>query len=45
MRETVGWYLEHRAWCERITSGVYRRERLGLAAESAPGAPPKAPVG
>jgi len=29
--ETVRWYLEHRAWCERITSGVYRRERLGLA--------------
>ncbi len=30
LRETVQWYLAHRAWCERITSGVYRRERLGL---------------
>jgi dTDP-glucose 4,6-dehydratase len=28
--ETVAWYLDHRAWCERITQGVYRRERLGL---------------
>ena len=27
---TVRWYLEHREWCERIASGVYRRERLGL---------------
>ncbi len=27
---TVGWYLAHREWCERIASGVYRRERLGL---------------
>ena len=25
------WYLEHREWCDRITRGVYRRERLGLA--------------
>jgi dTDP-glucose 4,6-dehydratase len=30
LRETVRWYLDHRAWCERITSGVYRRERLGM---------------
>ncbi|MBI5535069.1 MAG: dTDP-glucose 4,6-dehydratase [Deltaproteobacteria bacterium] len=28
---TVAWYLEHREWCQRITNGVYRRERLGLA--------------
>ncbi len=27
---TVRWYLENREWCERIASGVYRRERLGL---------------
>ena len=27
---TVGWYLDHGTWCERIQSGVYRRERLGL---------------
>jgi dTDP-glucose 4,6-dehydratase len=28
--KTVDWYLSHRSWCERITQGVYRRERLGL---------------
>jgi dTDP-glucose 4,6-dehydratase len=27
---TVKWYLENSAWVERITSGNYRRERLGL---------------
>ena len=32
IERTVAWYLEHRSWCERITSGVYRRERLGLEA-------------
>jgi dTDP-glucose 4,6-dehydratase len=32
IRRTIGWYLEHRAWCDRITSGNYRRERLGLGA-------------
>jgi dTDP-glucose 4,6-dehydratase len=26
---TVSWYLGHREWCDRITNGVYRRERLG----------------
>jgi dTDP-glucose 4,6-dehydratase len=28
--KTVRWYLEHRGWCDRIRSGVYRGERLGL---------------
>jgi dTDP-glucose 4,6-dehydratase len=28
--KTVAWYLGHRSWCERITQGVYHRERLGL---------------
>lgn len=28
---TVRWYLEHPEWVQRVTSGVYRRERLGLA--------------
>lgn len=23
--ETVRWYTEHRSWCERVTSGEYRR--------------------
>jgi len=30
LRSTVQWYLDHRDWVERITSGKYRRERLGL---------------
>lgn len=28
---TVRWYLDHQEWCERVQSGVYRRERLGLS--------------
>jgi dTDP-glucose 4,6-dehydratase len=28
--QTVQWYLDNRSWVERISSGVYRRERLGL---------------
>jgi dTDP-glucose 4,6-dehydratase len=27
---TVKWYLENRRWVERVTSGGYQRERLGL---------------
>lgn len=30
LRRTVVWYLAHRDWVERITSGKYRRQRLGL---------------
>ena len=30
LRETVRWYLEHRTWWERVRSGAYRGERLGL---------------
>ncbi|GAB6164132.1 dTDP-glucose 4,6-dehydratase [Thermostilla marina] len=30
MERTVRWYLEHTEWVERVTSGKYRRERLGL---------------
>ncbi len=26
---TVKWYLDNSAWCENVTSGKYRRERLG----------------
>jgi len=29
IRKTIEWYLENRAWCDHITSGGYRRERLG----------------
>jgi dTDP-glucose 4,6-dehydratase len=30
LRATVGWYLDHRDWCEAIQAGRYDRERLGL---------------
>ncbi len=29
LERTVGWYLEHRAWCEAVQAGRYQRERLG----------------
>ncbi|MEP6992495.1 MAG: dTDP-glucose 4,6-dehydratase [bacterium] len=32
LRSTVRWYLEHREWWERVRSGAYRGERLGLGA-------------
>src|SRR5262249_14383985 len=32
LRKTVAWYLDNRAWWERIRSGVYRGERLGVVA-------------
>jgi len=32
LRNTVRWYLDHQAWVERVMSGNYRGERLGLAA-------------
>jgi len=30
---TVRWYLDNSRWVERVTSGVYRRERLGLTTD------------
>jgi dTDP-glucose 4,6-dehydratase len=30
LRATVAWYLENRRWWERVRSGAYRGERLGL---------------
>jgi dTDP-glucose 4,6-dehydratase len=30
LRDTVGWYLEHRDWCEQVQQGRYDRGRLGL---------------
>jgi dTDP-glucose 4,6-dehydratase len=30
LRKTVAWYLENQRWCERVLSGAYRTERLGL---------------
>ncbi len=35
LERTVRWYIDHRAWVERITSGKYRRERLGLGPRTA----------
>ena len=32
LRKTIEWYLANRAWWERIRSGVYRGERLGVVA-------------
>jgi dTDP-glucose 4,6-dehydratase len=31
IRKTVEWYLQNGTWCERITSGKYRQERLGTS--------------
>ncbi len=30
IRTTVEWYLKHGDWCNSITTGKYRRERLGV---------------
>ena len=30
LRQTVRWYLGNSEWVQRVTSGVYKRERLGL---------------
>jgi len=30
---TVEWYLQNRRWCERVTDGSYRGQRLGLRAQ------------
>jgi dTDP-glucose 4,6-dehydratase len=30
LEQTVRWYLENSVWVERVQSGKYRRERLGL---------------
>jgi dTDP-glucose 4,6-dehydratase len=35
LESTVDWYLDNRKWVNRIASGVYRGERLGLAQASA----------
>ena len=32
MRQTVAWYLANAAWINRVQSGAYRRERLGVDA-------------
>jgi len=32
LARTLDWYLGNAAWCDSITQGTYRRERLGLGA-------------
>ena len=32
LRKTVEWYLANRSWWERVRTGVYRGERLGVGA-------------
>ena len=36
LRRTVRWYLDNAIWWQRVRSGVYQGERLGLASESGP---------
>lgn len=31
LRKTVAWYLQEKSWVERVSSGAYRRERLGTS--------------
>jgi dTDP-glucose 4,6-dehydratase len=35
LRRTVQWYLANQTWCDRVQSGAYRGERLGLASTAA----------
>jgi dTDP-glucose 4,6-dehydratase len=37
LRQTVRWYLDNQRWIERVTTGVYRGERLGLSGSAEPG--------
>ncbi len=30
LEKTIAWYLENRAWCDRVSADKYQRERLGL---------------
>jgi dTDP-glucose 4,6-dehydratase len=30
LRATVGWYLSEKSWVQRVSSGDYRRQRLGV---------------
>jgi dTDP-glucose 4,6-dehydratase len=32
LEQTARWYLDNRAWVDRVSSGEYRRERLGIGA-------------
>ena len=30
MKKTIQWYLDNSEWCERVQSGKYQQQRLGL---------------
>ena len=30
LKKTVSWYLDNKTWTERVQSGAYRGDRLGL---------------
>jgi dTDP-glucose 4,6-dehydratase len=34
LERTVQWYLDHSDWVQRITSGVYQRQRLGIGSDA-----------
>ena len=34
LRQTVQWYLDNPEWVQRVTTGKYRRERLGKSGET-----------
>jgi dTDP-glucose 4,6-dehydratase len=34
LRSTVQWYIDNRGWVDRVTTGKYRRQRLGLARDA-----------
>jgi dTDP-glucose 4,6-dehydratase len=34
IRQTVQWYIDNKEWVERVTSGKYQRQRIGLRARS-----------
>jgi dTDP-glucose 4,6-dehydratase len=36
LRKTVRWYLDNQTWIDRVTTGVYRGERLGLSMHRIP---------
>ena len=35
LEHTVRWYMKNPRWVERVTSGGYRRQRLGLLSDQA----------
>ena len=37
LRKTVEWYLNNRTWWERVLSGAYQGERLGLTSPASAG--------